>query len=94
MKLNCGAQRHHYSMLTVRLWWIRRWTFDAYSPPLEGSMFSLFVERRDIMRGSVSKIFLQYQAVHLAGKLVGQKFFKSFGTLTHTDNINTGDNSQ
>ena len=42
MKLNCGAERHHYSMLTVRLWRIQRWTFDAYSPPLEDAMFSLF----------------------------------------------------
>ena len=29
MKINCGAERHHYSMLIVRLWKIRRWTFDV-----------------------------------------------------------------
>jgi hypothetical protein len=41
------------------------------------SMFSLYVERRDLMRGLFSQIFLQQQAMHPAGEPFVQIFFKS-----------------
>ena len=40
MKLNCGAERHHYSMLTVRLWRVRRWTFDVGRSSFKTTLYS------------------------------------------------------
>ena len=81
-KLNCGAQRHHYSMFDVgrsmfdvHLFSVRRSVCSirrtSACSPVASSLFSL-LEIRGIIRGLGLKSLLQQQTVHPAGKLFGQ----------------------